>query len=267
MTPLHRAVIYSNQVADEMLLSAGASSVAPDEKGFQPIHWAAGKGRLECLQLLLNKGSLERILTGRSHQGELHFARPRKYGQYDVAKRLLSEGADINMSEIRGATSLFWAVKYGRTAVVQLLLDHEANPQPLGGKSPLHTAAGEGHVDVARVLLGYLAISLTDITAVHQSQRRRKGATSVLYRCFSKMKSIQTILIIVQCLLDYGTTDPDLCNDRGEMPLHWAASRGFGTMISLLVDHGADVSLRDSEGRFFTDRRVDEPSSFLSIPS
>jgi ankyrin repeat protein len=40
----------------------------------------------------------------------------------------------------------------------------------------------------------------------------------------------------------------DAQNHRGSTPLHWAANIGRIGVVRLLLEHGADVNLRDGNG-------------------
>ena len=52
----------------------------------------------------------------------------------------------------------------------------------------------------------------------------------------------------------------DLCNDRDKLnrtPIHWACRRGYDQLVQILVDYGADVSVKDSLGKTPVDMAIE----------
>jgi len=78
-----------------------------------------------------------------------------KWGDVDVAHKMLNEGADVNQKNDRGITPLGVAVGFNRVEVVQLLLDSGADLSLVDGQgnTVLHYAAGYGRKEVAELLL------------------------------------------------------------------------------------------------------------------
>jgi hypothetical protein len=76
----------------------------------------------------------------------------------DLAKvqELLAAGVDVNAGNRYGATALAYACDKGHTAVVNLLLEHGANPNSKDSFynfTPLGWAVQEGHAEIVRALL------------------------------------------------------------------------------------------------------------------
>ncbi|HXA52955.1 MAG TPA: ankyrin repeat domain-containing protein, partial [Candidatus Acidoferrum sp.] len=75
--------------------------------------------------------------------------------QRDVAVLLLDHGADREARDNEsGATPLYHAAAWGRTAMVELLLARGANPnaRTKSGASPAEAAAKNGFPEAARLL-------------------------------------------------------------------------------------------------------------------
>ena len=73
----------------------------------------------------------------------------------ELARLLLTAGADVNAKNKWGSTPLHAAAREGHTEAVRLLLEAGAdvNAENEDGETPLHWAAWEGHTDVVRLLL------------------------------------------------------------------------------------------------------------------
>ncbi|OZJ05688.1 hypothetical protein BZG36_01438 [Bifiguratus adelaidae] len=76
-------------------------------------------------------------------------------GNLEFVRRLLDDGADVNITDNAGWTPLHEAVLKGHTNIVSLLLSRGAdvNAKGLGGESPLHDACEEGMVEIVKALL------------------------------------------------------------------------------------------------------------------
>ena len=117
-----------------------------------PTCWAAYKGRLEVLKVLLEAGADPNTADGNGNC-PLHWAATR--GFKSTAQLLLDSGADIDKTDKRGQTPLYWAARIGHTDVVRMLLNAGADPNKrnLRGESPLDGPVGIGDMDVVLLLL------------------------------------------------------------------------------------------------------------------
>ena len=96
-------------------------------------------------------------------------------GHTKVVALLLSHGTvDVNWTDKRGATALFYAAMFGHTAIVRLLVARErtnVNCSYTYGQTPLFMASMKGHSGVVEVLLSMRAD--VDVNQPH----RMDGAT------------------------------------------------------------------------------------------
>jgi len=79
-----------------------------------------------------------------------------RYGDITNVRKYLDLGANIEVKDYRGLTSLQIACVYGHLDVVSLLLDRGANVDAAGGstgQTSLIFASMEGHLDVVKELL------------------------------------------------------------------------------------------------------------------
>ena len=123
--------------------------------GGTPLHLAAGKGHLKCVELLLDKGAM----IHRCYAGYSPFLYACWKGFSDVAKALLeAHPFQLNWLNDDGDSALHVAAKAGHAAVVKMLLDF--------GLAIVHNADYESFLDIA-IKNGNKDIALV---AVHHSR-------------------------------------------------------------------------------------------------
>ena len=153
----------------------------------------------------------------------------------DVEKVLeaLTNHADINATDLAGATSLVLAASYGYQELVRLLLDRGAslhNAATPSTVTPLHAAIFRGHPTIVSLLLdrGF------PINAASQG-----GVTPLLLAANCGNEAL------VKLLLDRGA-DTNAPDQHGCTPLHIAAGNGNETLVRLLLDKGAYINSVDT---------------------
>uniref|UniRef100_A0A8C2ZS81 SOCS box domain-containing protein n=1 Tax=Cyclopterus lumpus TaxID=8103 RepID=A0A8C2ZS81_CYCLU len=169
-------------------------------------------------------------------------------GHVACAKLLVESGANVNGSTVDGQTPLSEACACGHVTCVSLLLQHGATP--LGTSqtsSPIHRAAAKGHSECIQPLVQHGA----DV-----DQFIAQSGFPLHVACSHQHLSS------VRKLLQLGAT----VNSRvsGASPLHIAAGLSDPEMVSVLLDHGADRCLRNSEGKQPVD--VAPPNSLAESP-
>ena len=190
-TALHLAALHGHEIIMAKLLGAGADPEATNvnrEEGldhFTPLHYAAHKGNLEAIRVLLRAGAnvnagdrsgmtpLMRAIEGRHERAAWVLlgggARPlaTDHNGMDsaawaarsrMAKLLpvLLEGRDVDATDKRGMTALGHAAKSNRVSAGLYLLERGAQPclKDLNGVSPLDRALKGGYW---RLVLGMLS--------------------------------------------------------------------------------------------------------------
>ena len=193
------------------LLEHGANPNIANEGGWNPLYIATDNRNIEAGDYPTRKPDLDHL---------------------DFIKRLLAGGADPNLrmrssTETRtvftnqwlyeeGATPFLRAAQSGDLVLLKLLLEHKADPSiPTDHKvTPLMVASGIGWVE------------------------------GVTYE-WSKQQTYDTVKLLLDLGADVNAQD----TLDGRTALMGAAHKGRNDIIELLVQHGADLGLRDIGSR------------------
>uniref|UniRef100_A0A8C4RKI2 Ankyrin repeat and SOCS box protein 11 n=1 Tax=Erpetoichthys calabaricus TaxID=27687 RepID=A0A8C4RKI2_ERPCA len=195
-----------------------------------PLHEAAFHGRLLSLKTLIAQGFNVNIVTI-DRVSPLHEAC--LGGHVACAKVLLENGANVNSVTIDGVTPLYNACCSGSAACVNVLLEYKAKPQlECQLPSPIHEAAKRGHRECMEILLAH---------GVNIDQETSQLGTPLYVACSFQRPDC------VKKLLELGANV-----ERGRLqdtPLHAAARKSSVKVVDLLIDYGADVKWRNTEGK------------------
>jgi ankyrin repeat protein len=212
-TPLHWAARKGNDVIAGMLLASGADQTLTNSEGETPLAVARRSGRPGIVRLLR---SGENRVYGAVQEGDV-----------DAVRQLLDrDPLLLNRRDVEfGGTPLHWAAAKGQEAVVSLLLARgaDANAMNRAGETPLRVAQRTRQMGVVALLKPIDA----DLTAAVRA---------------GDLAAVQEIV----------ARDKTLVNRRdatfGATPLHWAAIRGRGEIVSYLLSAGADPKATNSAG-------------------
>jgi ankyrin repeat protein len=198
--------------------------------GATALHWAVQWQDLEAVDLLLRAGA--RVAAANEY-GVTPLELACANGQAPMVERLLKAGVDANAALSTGQTPLMSAARTGSVASVAALLAHGArvdSREPVQDQTALMWAVGEGHEDVARMLVRRGA----DLRA-----KSKGGYTSLL---FAVRKGN---VAIVRTLLEAGANVNDVSTD-GVTPLVMATLRGHWDLAKVLLERGADANADDA---------------------
>ncbi|CAI6098822.1 unnamed protein product [Clonostachys chloroleuca] len=259
VTPLHKASKHGFIELVKFLLREGADIQAFDVYGWTPMALASMHGHLGVIMLLLDNGApVEACTSDGSSPLILACAR----GHCHVAKLLLERGASISSEGRLKDNPMHLAACNGHLEAVKLLLEHEArviapisqegafegceesgnppqgkqagisNRNNIAGDSPLTLAAGNGHLQVVRLLLEHGAT----VAATDRHQRTPLHFAAVLGN-----------IEMARLLLDKGA-DTTARDSSGCTPLLCSAKKNHSEVVGLLVGRGASVESADEAG-------------------
>jgi ankyrin repeat protein len=136
-TPLTEAAFYGHTEIAKALLSHGADLYAKKNDGQTPLSIAAG--HKDIAEMFARETQLL-VAAGK--------------GDNNAVKKLMDEGAEMNVRDPDGRTPLTEAVWGNHIATVKLLLDKGADPnaRKTDGATPMSIAAGKGYKEIVELL-------------------------------------------------------------------------------------------------------------------
>ncbi|KAK1292471.1 S-acyltransferase TIP1 [Acorus calamus] len=158
------------------------------------------------------------------------------YGDLEKLQRLVEvEGCSVSEPDGLGYSALQWAALNNRSAAAQYIIERggDVNMVDHTGQTALHWSAVRGSVAVAELLLQEGArVNATDSYGYQTTHvAAQYGQTAFLYHIVTKWNA-----------------DPDVPDNDGRSPLHWAAYKGFADCIRLLLFLDAYRGRQDKEG-------------------
>jgi ankyrin repeat protein len=172
---------------------------------------------------------------------------------HELAVKSLLTKADPKVADKWGATSLHRAAFGGHVNVIQLLLDRVAEAQLRS--AALFIAAWKGHEDTAKILIDH---------GVDLEAKNEDGQTALHWAIIGgDYAGIETLMApemgkrpktrkvnqdMIKLLLDRGA-NVNARSGVGHTALHWAVVRGSLAVVDMLLNHGADLLVKDDEGK------------------
>ena len=243
-----------------------------DSGGLTPLLYAARENCMACVDVLLK------------HKADIDLPDPDGVSpllvavmnaNWDLAKRLIDAGADVNQWDIFGETPLYTAIDQrtridgGRAsidppntttglAIVKLLLERGADPnmqlffKPANVRGGLHTrgatplirAAMNADTDVIKLLLEHGAdarITMADRqTPIHAVLAGRAPENQAVELIKTLQKAGADVNVVA--LINHGE------EIRGGTALHFAVRKRYREVVKLLASLGIDMNAVDQDG-------------------
>ncbi len=253
-TILMTAARAGNPAVMRLLLAHSKANVNARESAYgeTALMWAAAENHAEAAQLLIEHGAdvnarsqlmtypkdrfgLEGVISVLPHGQWTPLMYAARQGSLGVLRVLAKAGAELNLSDPDGTTALVFAIINSHYDAARLLVEAGANPNlaDTAGMAALYAA-----VDVStlgeiygrpgkKVVNDTSALELMNVLLVHRANPNAQLKSPALYRAHTP-------------------GEPAL--GEGATPLMRAAKNGDVATMRLLLEHGADPSLRQKNG-------------------
>lgn len=262
-TPLDRAVLHGHHTTMRRLIAAGATVAnnrRPILDGTQLSH-AAYQGDMEMMMILLDGGA-KFDASGSCNDQAIHWAA--SSGRMEPLQLLIDKSANANVSALsRAGTPLHRAVYFDHRSAMQLLLLHGADPSKVNtsdGQTPIWLAACEGRPEAAKLLIDagarddIIVADARGITPLHLAAaggvaRYCEAHNAVVHNApfYSDKTVLPGYAAVLKVFFEAGV-DVDHTDASGVTALHLAVAFRDEQAVQLLIDAGADVTRRTRRG-------------------
>ena len=161
------------------------------------------------------------------------FAKAAKFDDASEVKSLLKKGINPNILDANGSPMLVLAIREKSPKVIDVLLSDkniDVDLSDKNGETPLMMASIDGNLPLVKTLV-----------IGHKAQLDHIGWTPLHYACAKGQLEVAQFLIANGAIVD----SVSLGNTT---PLMMAVQSGNEQVVKLLLDKGADLQLRNSQG-------------------
>lgn len=198
--------------------------------GHAAIHSACIKNHIEIIKFLIEKSVYLNIQTSNGKTPLMLSSNP------EICELLVQAGARIDTRDGRDLTALMYAADCGQIEKLKFLCDKGAklNIQDSEGKTALMIACLNGRSDIVEVLINESA----DLDI--QSDL---GITALMHACSRNNFDIKIIALFIEKGANVNIQDAS-----GKTALEYACNRGNTQIAVLLINSGADYTLKNASG-------------------
>ncbi|KAF6204958.1 hypothetical protein GE061_019125 [Apolygus lucorum] len=225
-TPLHYAAKKGQIESIKVLLQNGWVLNAETLDGHTPLYCAVLGNKEEVVRFLLNKGADAR-------NADIIF-RAAANGNKKIMEMLISAKAPVNTIEaVSGITLLHVVADHNRKDLVELLIKNgiKVNAKDIGGRTALHYCARKGHYKLSKLLMKYGAKNnIGDMS----------NRPPHLYAVLGKHQNIVELMVT-----NSNVNDVDC---KGLNALHYSCQLGSTGIARYLLGKGAEVNAKTIMG-------------------
>jgi uncharacterized protein len=148
------AAMSGDRTAVRSLIAKGEDVNAAQGDGMTALHWAARRGDVDLVKLLLTAGANARATTRLGSYTPLLMAS--EMGHAAAIEALLAGGADLQVKTASGVTPLMLSAASGQADAVRALIAHGADvnaAESVRGETALMFAIANRRLDAAKVLI------------------------------------------------------------------------------------------------------------------
>ncbi|XP_053597644.1 ankyrin repeat and death domain-containing protein 1A-like [Microplitis demolitor] len=227
LTKFGIAIPLRQQEAEDVA-KALAGKADKDDSGNRPIHQlviAVGQdtganraGLVEIMEYMLQNG-VEVEVRNREGVAAVHL--DVRQGYMEIFDSFTEHNVNMDIEDEKGRTPLFYAAEYGHTEKVNALLKQGArvNHRECHGMTPLFM--------IFKKILAH----------------RYEGDNSYSPDHIRKMG-------IAEMLIKFGANVNQQTTNEGAAPLHLAGAREYDEIVTMLLENGANVNLKDKKRRY-----------------
>ncbi|WP_374699004.1 ankyrin repeat domain-containing protein [Wolbachia endosymbiont (group B) of Limnophora tigrina] len=192
-------------------------------KEFTLLHFAANFGDINVTKLLLEEGA-DIDIKDQNENTLLHLAASN--GHTDIVKLLMEKGSDLSVVNKEGNTSLHLAASNGHTDIVKLLMEKGSDLSSMNkdGDTPLSTAFYNNHTKIVKCLM--------------EEEPKMKEVVERLVRCVVESKTHKLL--------------------KGSTSLHLAAIYDCTEIVESLLEKGKNPLSKDIDGKTPRELATDE---------
>lgn len=244
-TAFQIALNRDNIILAKILLKRGASTKILKDADFNALHLATRAGSLEMVKLLLPKVRNIHAKSRRVHYTPLYIASVNGY--VDIVRYLISKKVLSRKQAWDGEDSLHAAVENNRLKIVKLLLSNgvKVNRKGIDRRNALHILANKYTPNIVNTIFNDRQF-IADMKKRGINLSISSGAKKPSVH--DKLKQHDDRIEILKLLLAY-KIDVNAPGYNKYTPLHLAVKNKKLNLSRILIAHGANIFLKDSNGR------------------
>ncbi|KAF5286938.1 hypothetical protein FQR65_LT12397 [Abscondita terminalis] len=241
---LHLAFTNENKDIAQFLIDEGADVNLADEHGQTAFIWACKSADIDIVRKMRPFVANINLQCKLYKKSALHLALMNK--NKEIARFLIDEGADINLTDNGGMTAFLWACKLADIDTVRKMRPNVADINiqcNFYKKSALHLALENNNRDIGQFLIDEGAdIDLLDWHGADVNLADEHGQTAFIWACKS------ADIDIVRKMRPFVANINLQCKLYKKSALHLALMNKNKEIARFLIDEGADINLTDNGG-------------------